>query len=289
MRKILLILSLVAFVNGFSQQNETNVIRYLKGTTIDSESQKPLPNTHVINLNSVVATVSSSVGHFSIPVQVNDTIYFSYVGYQSIKLKVTNDLLKGNELEIQMFEAPVELKELKLKPYQLIGVLEVDSKMVPVNKYEKIHIAGLPQTFETGAPVAHVYNQPMDAVFHPIDYMYELFGKKPQQLKKLKKLKSEDELREMLEEKTNREVLMEYLEMDIEQFNSLLDYCNYSDYFIKNASDLQAIEAVLECYENFKALKNGSTKNEKINPEIIEENKIENKELKNENGVKENK
>lgn len=289
MRKILLILSLVAFVNGFSQQNETNVIRYLKGTTIDSESQKPLPNTHVINLNSVVATVSSSVGHFSIPVQVNDTIYFSYVGYQSIKLKVTNDLLKGNELEIQMFEAPVELKELKLKPYQLIGVLEVDSKMVPVNKYEKIHIAGLPQTFETGAPVAYVYNQPMDAVFHPIDYMYELFGKKPQQLKKLKKLKSEDELREMLEEKTNREVLMEYLEMDIEQFNSLLDYCNYSDYFIKNASDLQAIEAVLECYENFKALKNGSTKNEKINPEIIEENKIENKELKNENGVKENK
>jgi len=43
-----------------------------------------------------------------------------------------------------------------------------------------------------------------------------------------------------------------------------LDYCNYSDYFIRNATDLQIIEAVLECYENFKALKNGSTQKERI-------------------------
>lgn len=274
----MLILFLVAFINDvFSQQNETSVIRYLKGRTIDAQSQKPLPNTYVINLNSVVATITNAVGDFKISAQVNDTLFFSYVGFQSIKLKVTNDLLKGNDLEIIMYESVIELKELKLKPYKLIGVLEVDSKMVPVNKYEKIHIAGLPQTFETGAPTARIYNQPLDAVFHPIDFIYELFGKKPQQLKKLKKLKTEDNLRVILEEKTNREVLMEYLEIDLEQFNSLLDYCNYSEYFIKNASDLQAIEAVLDCYQNYKALKFGSTKSEKINPNIIEENKIENK------------
>jgi len=186
------------------------------------------------------------------------------VGYQSIKLKVTHDLLKGNDLEISMFETPVELGEVKLKPYKLIGVLEVDAKLVPIDKFERIHISGLPQTFETGAPVSHVYNKPADAIFHPIDFMYELFGKKPQQLKKLQKLKTEDDLREMLEEKANREVLMEYLEMDKEQLNSLLDYCNYSEYFIQNATDLQIIEAVLECYENFKALKNGSTQKERI-------------------------
>jgi hypothetical protein len=253
----------------WSQEIEKTIsnTKVLYGNIIDGSTQKPLPSTHVINLNSVVATVSSSTGNFSINVQVNDTLYFSYVGYQSIKLKVSNDLLKGNKLEIAMYETPIELGEVKLKPYQLIGVLEIDAKLVPVNKYERIHINGLPQTFETGAPIAHVYNKPTDAIFHPIDFMYELFGKNPQQLRKLKKLKTEDNLREILEEKANREVLMEYLQMDKEQLNSLLDYCNYSEYFIKNATDLQVIEAVLECYENFKALKMGSTVKERIKQE----------------------
>ncbi|MCM2301263.1 MAG: carboxypeptidase-like regulatory domain-containing protein, partial [Flavobacteriaceae bacterium] len=41
--------------------------------------------------------------------------------------------------------------------------------------------------------------------------------------------------------------------------NELLNNCNYSEYFIKKASDLQIIEALLECYENYKAVKKGST------------------------------
>lgn len=266
MQKYLFLILIVLSFSAWSQETGevlTN-LKTLRGKIIDGSNQKALPNTHVINLNSVTATISNSSGDFGINVQVNDTLYFSYVGYQSIKLKVTHDLLKGNDLEISMFETPVELGEVKLKPYKLIGVLEVDAKLVPIDKFERIHISGLPQTFETGAPVSHVYNKPADAIFHPIDFMYELFGKKPQQLKKLQKLKTEDDLREMLEEKANREVLMEYLEMDKEQLNSLLDYCNYSEYFIQNATDLQIIEAVLECYENFKALKNGSTQKERI-------------------------
>lgn len=266
MQKYLFLILIALSFSAWSQETDevpTN-LKTLRGKILDGSTQKALPNTHVINLNSVTATISNSSGDFGINVQVNDTLYFSYVGYQSIKLKVTHDLLKGNDLEISMYETPVELGEVKLKPYKLIGVLEVDAKLVPIDKFERIHISGLPQTFETGAPVSHVYNKPADAIFHPIDFMYELFGKKPQQLKKLQKLKTEDDLREMLEEKANREVLMEYLEMDKEQLNSLLDYCNYSEYFIQNATDLQIIEAVLECYENFKALKNGSTQKERI-------------------------
>ena len=51
--------------------------------------------------------------------------------------------------------------------------------------------------------------------------------------------------------------------MTAEELNELLNECNYSDYFIKSASDLQLIEAVLLCYENHKAIKKGSTIKEK--------------------------
>ena len=72
-------------------------------------------------------------------------------------------------------------------------------------------------------------------------------------------MRDNDELREQLEAKFNRELMMEYLEMDSTELTELLNECNYSDYFIKQASDLQLIEAVLLCYENYKAIKKGST------------------------------
>ncbi len=244
---------------------DTDSKKYLlKGIIRDGKTKKPLAGTNIINLNRVTGTTSTGSGHFKINVYANDTVYFSFLGYQSIKLKITHDLLKGNTLEIAMYEYPTDLGEVVLKPYQLIGVLEIDAKNVPIDKFARIHINGLPQTFEIGAPVAKTFNSPSDAIFHPVDFIYELFGKNPKQLRKLKKLRSEDQLRDMLEKKANREVLMDYLNMDKPQLNSLLDYCNYSEYFIKNASDLQVIEAVLECYENYKALKNGSTQREKI-------------------------
>ncbi|WP_239708415.1 hypothetical protein [Tenacibaculum finnmarkense] len=73
----------------------------------------------------------------------------------------------------------------------------------------------------------------------------------------MQKLKKKDDLRKMLAGKFDREVMMEYLEMDSQELHKLLSNCEYSDYFIKKASDLQIIEAVLNCYENYKAHKKG--------------------------------
>ena len=263
MKHIILFLFLFTIVISWGQENnidKTNQKKHvLKGIIIDGKTKEIISNAHIINLNRTTGSVSDSKGLFRIHVSVSDTVYFSFLGYQSIKLKISNDLIKGNDLEIAMFELPIDIEEVIVKPYQLIGVLEVDAKNVPINKFARIHINGLPQTYEVGSPTQKSFANPINVIFHPVDFVYNLFGKKPKQLRKLKKLRRDKKLREMLEEKTNREVLMEYLEMDKPQLNVLLDHCNYTDYFIKKATDLQVIEAVLECYENYKALKKGST------------------------------
>ncbi|CAM1362304.1 CarboxypepD_reg-like domain-containing protein [Tenacibaculum sediminilitoris] len=227
----------------------------LKGQIIDSKSKKPLSAAHILNLNSVVGTITNENGLFDLATQANDTVLVSYLGYASIKLKVTNDLLKGNEVVISLEEKPEEVKEVVIKSTELIGVLEVDVKQVPKDRFTRIHINGLPQTYEVGKP--QKISSPIAKLLNPVDLIYNLFGNKPNQLKKLKKLKKEDDLRKMLAGKFDREVMMEYLEMDRTELNKLLTDCNYSDYFIKKASDLQLIEAVLNCYESYKAVKKG--------------------------------
>lgn len=269
LKKILYSVLFLLSIQGFSQEiknsdtlKKSSILVTLRGQLIDNAKKQPLIGAHLFNLNSVIGTISDDKGMFELATTVNDTIYVSYLGYQSIKLKITNDLLKGNELVIELYERTEQMDEIVVSSHKLIGVLEIDAKNVPKDKYSRIHINGVPQTYEVGTRQTKEFNSPVDAIFRPIDFLYSKFGKSPNQLKKLKKLKDDEKLRNMLDT-NNRELLMEYLGMTAEELNELLNECNYSDYFIKSASDLQLIEAVLLCYENHKAIKKGSTIKEK--------------------------
>tara|TARA_B100000809_G_scaffold252094_1_gene286382 strand:- start:7435 stop:8232 length:798 start_codon:yes stop_codon:yes gene_type:complete len=257
-RILFIFLSTLLIFSGFSQESEKIV--ELRGVILDGISKEPLSGSHILNLNSVRGTTTDFDGKFNIPTSVNDTIMVSFIGYQSIKLKITNDLLKGNQLSITLYEKANQITEVTVKTHNLIGVLEIDIKQVPKDNYSRIHINGLPQTYETGRATPKSYTSVNAAVFQPVDFLYNMFGKKPKSLKKLKKLKDQDELREILGQKYDREVMLEYLEMNEQQLKDLLDDCNYSEYFIRTASDLQVVEAILDCHENYKALQKGSLK-----------------------------
>ena len=134
---------------------------------------------NILNLNTVQGTITNDNGFFEIPTKANDTILVSYLGYASIKLKITNDLLKGNELLIALYERPEEIREVVIKSTKLIGVLEIDLKQVPKDRFTRIKINGLPQTYEVGKPKVRDFSSPLAALFQPVDFLYNLFGKKP--------------------------------------------------------------------------------------------------------------
>lgn len=236
----------------------------LKGQVIDFETKKPLSASHILNLNLVVGTITNDKGFFEINARSSDTVMVSYLGHSSIKIKVTNDLLKGNELLISLFEKSEEIKEVVIRSSKLIGVLEIDVKQVPKDKFTRIKINGIRQTYEITKPRTSDLSSPIAALFQPVDLLYKLFGKKPEQLRRLQKIKKEDNLRKIMAGKFDREVMMEYLEMDRNDLMKLISDCNYSDYFRKKASDLQLIEAILDCYENYKALKKGKIERSRL-------------------------
>lgn len=272
-KKILFIFLFIGFsIQLYSQESGTeskdtiaqDVSIALKGKIISVNDKKPLQSAHIVNLNSVVGTITNTKGQFEIPAKANDTIFISYIGYQSIKLKITNDLLKGNELEIAIHEKVVNIDEVTIKSHKLIGVLVVDAKNVPKDSYSRIHIRGLPQAYEIGRSYDKAFNSGLGAIFNPVDFWYNKFGKKPKEMNKLRKLKEGNQMRYMMKQKYSREIMMDYLDMSRKELNDLLTECNYSNRFIKKASDLQIIEAVLECYENYRAIQKGTVKKDII-------------------------
>src|SRR5690606_39120267 len=245
MKHLLLLVSIFLFSTISQAQEATSV----KGIVISSSTSEILDRVNIVNLNQVIGTSTDDEGKFEIRANANDTLHFSYLGYKSIKVRVTNDWLKFGETQIQMTELALALEEVVVNQLKLTGFLEVDIAQVPIKTNYRYSISGLSNTgYEAGTNGGGAINKVLGAIFNPADFLYNMFGKKPKELRKLKQMKQDDEIRNLLASRFDREMIMVLLQVDRADLDEIVSQCNYSLDFIRTANDLQILDAINECY-----------------------------------------
>ena len=250
---VVFFLFIFAGTTVFSQ--ETTVIQKVFGTIVNDNTKLPLSNVNIININKVRGTVSDLKGNFEIEVGVTDTLHLSLIVFKSIKIRVTNDWVKNKTTKIQMTESAIALEEVIVRPYDLTGYLEIDSKLIPTKENYRYSISGLEQGYEAGEYSPGAFSKVMGSIFNPADMLFNFFGKKPKELKRLKSLKKDETVRNLLASKFDRETISVLLGIDKNEIPEILERCNYSESFIRTANDLQIMDAISECYEEYKILK----------------------------------
>ena len=227
----------------------------VSGTIINDNTKLPLSSVNIININKVRGATTDAKGYFEIDVQPNDTLHISILGFQSLRVKVTNDWIKNRTTKIQLTEKAIALEEVIISPFNLTGYLEVDSKLIPIKENYRYSISGLIQGYEAGEYAPNAFGKVLGSIFNPADMLYNLFGSKPKELKKLKEMRKDDTVRNLLESKFDRETIAVLLGIDVKDIPEILQRCNYSDSFIQTANDLQILDAISGCYEEYKILK----------------------------------
>lgn len=255
MKNYLLAISLVFISFGYSQvdKNEEEV-KQLKAVILNAQTDQPMESVHVVNLNQVVGTISNEKGEFEILAKVNDTLFFSFLGFKSQKVRVTNDMFKFKGTKISLTELAYALEEVIVRPYSLTGYLEIDVKNLPLNNAFQYSISGLSVGYEGGNKNPSAVTKVLGAILNPADLLRNLFGKKPNQMRKLRQMKEDDRIRDLLASKFDRETLMELLQLEKLDIEDILNNCNYSRSFITTANDLQILDAISSCYEEYKVL-----------------------------------
>lgn len=251
MKNVFLMVSfcLVALIS-FAQEETT-----VKGIVISTTTDQPLEGVNIVNLNQVKGTATDNLGAFEIKAKANDTLHFSYLGYKSIKVRVTNDWLKFGVTQIEMTELALALEEVVINQLRLTGYLEVDVKQVPLKSNYRYSISGLSNKgYEAGSQSPNAVSKVLGAIFNPADFLYNIFGKKPNELRKLKQMKQDDQIRNQLASRFDREMIMVLLQVDRYDLDEIINQCNYSRDFIETANDLQVLDAISECYEEYKVL-----------------------------------
>lgn len=227
----------------------------ISGTIQNDNSLLPIANVNIININKVIGTTTNEKGFFEINASVNDTLHLSFIGFQSLIIRVTNDWIKNKSTKIQLTEKAIALEEILIQPYYLTGFLEVDSKLIPSKENYRYSISGLQQGYEAGEYAPNAFGKVLGSIFNPADMLYNFFGKKPKELKRLKEMKKDDSVRNLLESKFDRETIAVLLGIDKKEIAEIMERCNYSQAFINSANDLQIMDAISECYEEYKILK----------------------------------
>ncbi len=239
---------------SFAFSQDTSLRAKVSGTILNSANLLPISNVNIINTNKVKGTITNGRGIFEIEATVNDTIHITCIGYQSLRVRVTNDWIKNQTTKILLTEKAIALEEVLVRKYMLTGYLEVDSKLIPYREDYAYSISGLSNSYEVGDKSPAAFTRVMNSIFNPADMLYNFFGKKPKELKKLKEMRKDDTVRNLLETKFDRETIAVLLGIDKDEIPEILQRCNYSQTFIETANDLQILDAISGCYEEYKVL-----------------------------------
>ncbi len=226
----------------------------VSGTVMNAANDKPIENVHIVNLNQVKGAVTNENGEFQLQATVNDTLYFSYLGFRSIRVRVTNDWLKYGNVKVKMTELGFALEEVTVNSIKLTGYLEIDAKNIPIYDNYRYSISGLNSGYEGGDSSPNAVTKAIRSLSNPADLVYNIFGTRPRQMKKLRQMKKDDNIRDLLRNKFDRETLMALLQVNRAEIDEILNNCNYSQDFMKTANDLQILDAINSCYEEYKVL-----------------------------------
>jgi len=254
MNRFITLIFLIGLTLSLSAQESLVQPPIIEGTVQNDANDKALENVNIVNLNSVVGATTDRKGVFQIRATVNDTLYFSYLGFKSIRVRVTNDWMKFGDIKIKMTELGIALEEVVLRPVQLTGYVEVDAKIIPIYDNYRYRISGLSSGYEGGNTQPGAVTKVLSAIFNPADFLYNVFGNRPKQMRKLRKMKEDDAIRNLLQSKYDRETLMAVLQLERVDIDEVLNKCSYSKDFITTANDLQILDAISECYEEYRIL-----------------------------------
>ncbi|MEC4048291.1 carboxypeptidase-like regulatory domain-containing protein [Flavobacterium sp. SUN046] len=252
MRYFVAFLFLLLSTSFYGQET---TLKRVSGTISSANTMLPLSNVNIINMNKAKGTITDSKGFFEIEATLNDTLHITSIGFQSLRVRVTNDWIKNGTTRIQLTEKAIALEEVVIKRYELTGYLEVDSKLIPEKENYRYSISGLPEGYEVGENSPNAFSRVVSSIFNPADMLYNFFGNKPKELKKLKDMKKDDTVRNLLETKYDRETIALLLGVEKKDIAEILQHCSYSDSFIQTANDLQILDAISQCYEEYRVLK----------------------------------
>ena len=214
--------------------NNAQSVITVSGQAYDKESKLPLPKLMIINKRTNHGIFADAEGKFSITVQQSDTIMLSAIGFKLKKISLRDSTSKEHYyINVPLEKLVFTLKEVSVFAPRTLKEIDKDISLLDSTRRYR--------TFED-----------INAIESPITYLYERFSKFGKSKQKVAEWENEDLKRGILKDLFRLYIKHDIIDLNEEEFDAFIKYCNLSEEFIKNASQFELVMAIKGKYENFK-------------------------------------
>ena len=209
----------------------------LSGWVIDQKTLEVIPQVHVVNKRTYNGTVTDNDGFFEINLQAGDTMVFSNIAYKYYYFIYTDAKQPLTDVLVELEEQNYMLNEVSVFSYELTTndpkEMKLNKPRIPSN--DKIR----DEQIINASPS------------NPAEFLYNLFGSKPKELRKLAELKAEDAYREKLKESNNRESVVDLTGLSRGELEAFMFYCKYAPVRMNTMNDYEFLRSVQYCYRQY--------------------------------------
>ena len=211
------------------QQFDFNYI--FRSRVIDDDSSDPVRDCHIINNTQRTATVSDINGDFKITANINDSITFSAVGYETLTIILTESMYDYG-LMIRLNPKTYQLEEVTIKPF---------IEQPTITRWE-IYTTPLPNQGGINIPTG----------IHPVTALYNLFSSEGKQQRYYQKLMDETHDFMIIGEKFNGEMVAQITGLKDDELVRFMSWCNFSHDFLRNYSPETIKRAIRTKYQEYR-------------------------------------
>jgi hypothetical protein len=217
--RFILILSLLLSFNPMVSSATQDSVLYISGKAYNSiQPDRRLEDLMIINLRTSNGIFGKADGTFSLTVFPTDTFMVASTGYEFKKFCFRDSLAgKSYYLDVPLTKLNVELKEVVIFSPRELNAIYKEIERLGYNKKD-FQLSGI------------------NVLQSPITFLYQEFSKLEQLKRHNAERINDDKRRQLFKELLINYVSYDIIQLDDDEFDAFIDYCNVPEYYLKTAS-----------------------------------------------------
>jgi len=237
---ILFLLSLLGATSAHAQRVLTAEGRILLSGEVKNSQGQPLADVHIVNQFNREVTITDASGFFSTYISKHHTLHFTSVGYETHIFTVNREF--GGDMlyqEVVLQPKTYALREVTVEDESEEVIETVVRKPAPQPLPDLGTLQG-----RTPVPVA-------PSMMSPISYLYEMWGSKPKQRRKVQSLLRQQRLDSIAFARLSSDDIWELTGLYGDRLIDFKEYCNLPPEFYLYASDYEFLITIRHLYARF--------------------------------------
>ena len=208
----------------------------INGNVRDAQDSKaPLYELMVVNLRTQNGFFGKGDGTFVTVAERTDTILIGATGYSTVKICFADSAQRDTfNIQVKLRKLQVQLKEVQIISPRDLEEIQKDIQKLGYNKKD-YELSGV------------------DAMSSPITFLYQQYNKLERLKRHNRERINEERKRQLLKELLHRYVDWEIIDLNDDEFDRFIDFCNVSEDLMKSSTQYDFIMYIKEKFYLFKA------------------------------------